>query len=311
VPVRAYSPLDNRQEIPLGNMNRVPRLILSFIAVAGTALGGCSKHLGADAVEPARANGYEIDRVVENIVYTPGDWQQALDGDLYLPARSGLLPVVLMVHGGGWANRSREDMADLSRVLAGHGYAVFNIAYRFAPRYTYPAQLQDMQQALLWLDASAARYRLDTARINTWGYSSGAHLAALVAGIDNARLNGVDLPRVNAVVAGGIPSDLRKYENSPIVMRFMGGYRDDMPARYAEASPAAHISAGDPPVFLYHGRLDTLVTPDQATDYYEALRAADIDAELYLQGLRGHMTMFLFGGSAESRAIDFLNRHNL
>ena len=49
-------------------------------------------------------------------------------------------------------------------------------------------------------------------------------------------------------------------------MRFMGGYRDDMPERYAEASPAWHVSAGDPPVFLYHGTLDRLVTPDQATE---------------------------------------------
>ncbi len=292
-------------------MNRVPRLILSFIALAGTAIGGCSKHLGADTDESSSGSEYDIDRVIEDIVYTPRGWQQSLDGDLYLPARGGLLPVVLMVHGGGWSSRSRDDMKGLARMLARHGYAVFNVAYRFAPRYTYPAQLQDMQQALLWLGANAARYRLDTARINTWGYSSGAHLAALVAGIDSVTQNGIEVPRVNAVVAGGIPSDLRKYENSPIVTRFLGGYRDEMPARYAEASPTAHIDAGDPPVFLYHGQLDTLVTPDQATDYYAALRAASIDAELYLQSLRGHMTMFLFGGSAESRAVDFLNRHNL
>jgi len=292
-------------------MHRVPRLILSFIALAGTAISGCSKHLGADPAESPPRGEYELDRAIENIVYTPRGWPQALDGNLYLPARDGLLPVVLLVHGGGWSSRDRGDMQGLARMLARRGYAVFNIAYRFAPRYTYPAQLQDMQQALLWLGANASRYRLDTARINTWGYSSGAHLAALVAAIDPSASNSVELPRVNAVVAGGIPSDLRKYAKSPIVMRFMGGYRDEMPARYAEASPAAHVDAGDPPVFLYHGQLDTLVTPDQATDYYAALRAAGIDAELYLQSLRGHMTMFLFGGSAESRAVDFLDRHNL
>jgi len=283
---------------------------MSCIAIAGAALTGCSSHLGADVVERVATEKYELDRVVESIVYTDPGWQQPLAGDLYLPARRGLLPVVLMVHGGGWANRSREDMASLSRKLAQNGYAVFNIAYRFAPRYTYPAQLEDMQQALLWLVANAERYRLDSERINTWGFSSGAHLAALVAGMESASLDGIDVPRVNAVVAGGIPSDLRKYEDSPIVMRFMGGYRDDMPERYAEASPASHVSAGDPPVFLYHGTLDRLVTPDQATDYYDALRAAGVDAELYMQGFRGHMTLFLFGGTAEDKALDFLQRHN-
>ena len=292
-------------------MTRTARLLISFITLAGTAVTGCSTHLNPSSVSLANPRSYEIDRVVENITYTPADWTQAPDGDLYLPARSGLLPVVLMVHGGGWANRSRDDMEDVSRKLARHGYAVFNVAYRFAPRYTYPAQLHDMQQALLWLSANAERYRLDSRRINTWGYSSGAHLAALIAAVDSPDIDGVDAPRINSVVAGGIPSDLRKYEKSPIVTRFMGGYRDDMPARYAEASPAVHVDAGDPPVFLYHGSLDRLVTPDQATDYYDRLRAAGVDAELYLQGLRGHMTMFLFGGTAEDRAIAFLNRYNL
>ena len=292
-------------------MIRTARLLIPLIALVGSAVTGCSTHLNPVGVSTAYPRNYEIDRVIENITYTPAAWAQALNGDLYLPARNGLLPVVLMVHGGGWANRSRDDMEDISRKLARHGYAVFNIAYRFAPRYTYPAQLHDMQQALLWLSANAERYRLDTGRFNTWGYSSGAHLAALVAAVDSSGIDGADAPRINSVVAGGIPSDLRKYEKSPIVTRFMGGYRDDMPARYAEASPAVHVSAGDPPVFLYHGSLDRLVTPDQATDYYDALRAAGVDVELYLQGLRGHMTMFLFGGSAEDKAIAFLNRYNL
>jgi len=83
-----------------------------------------------------------------------------------------------------------------------------------------------------------------------------------------------------------------------------------MSERYAQASPAYHISDDDPPVFLYHDKLDFLVTVDQSTDYYEALLAAGVDAELYLHGWREHATMFLFGGDAENRAIRFLNRNN-
>jgi acetyl esterase/lipase len=290
-------------------MLRTPCRLVSLILVTGSVLAGCSTYLGPDPAADPGDEAYAIDRVIEGIVYTPEDWPQALAGDLYLPARRGSLPVVLAVHGGGWANRSRDDMQDISRKLARHGYAVFNIGYRFAPRYIYPAQLHDLQQALRWLSANSARYRLDTERVNTWGYSSGAHLAALLGSYEDAD-GAADLPRVNAVVAGGTPSDLRKYDDSPIVMRFMGGDRDQMPDRYADASPVSHIGAGDPPVFLYHGKLDYLVTVDQATDYYQALHTAGIDAELYLQSWRGHMSMFLFGGDAEDRAIAFLNRQN-
>jgi len=285
------------------------RLVSSLFLVTGSMLAGCSTYLGPGPAEDPAVESYTLDRVMKDLVYTPGDWPQALAGDLYLPARRGSLPVVLAVHGGGWANRGREDMEDVSRKLVQHGYAVFNIGYRFAPRYTYPAQLHDLQQALRWLAANASRYQLDLERINTWGYSSGAHLAALLGSYEDAD-RAADLPRINAVVAGGTPSDLRKYSGSPIVMRFMGGDRDELPDRYADASPATHISAGDPPVFLYHGKLDYLVTIDQATDYYEALHAAGIDAELYLKSWRGHMSMFLFGGDAEDRAIAFLNRQN-
>lgn len=290
-------------------MIKTPLLRTIIVAVIGGALGGCYSHLSQQ--EPrAVAEEYDIDNTVEDIVYTSAGWPQPLQADLYLPLKPGPHAVVLMIHGGGWANRGRDDMASISRKLTRHGYAVFNVNYRFAPRYTYPAQLQDLRQALRWLVKNATDYDLDISRINAWGYSSGAHLAALIASFNKPAAS-AGLPAIKAVVAGGIPSDLRKYSGSPIVIRFMGGDRHEMPERYAEASPAYHISNDDPPVFLYHGKLDFLVSVDQATDYFEALQAAGVDSELYLHDWREHMTMFLFGGDAERRAIDFLNRKNV
>lgn len=283
--------------------NRLLRTAVLALVAGGA--GGCYTHLGdtqGTATVPAiYPDPYRLD----DIVYTPSAWPQPLRADLHLPRKPGPHPVVLMIHGGGWANRSRADMTDISTKLAHHGYAVFNVNYRFAPRYTYPAQLHDLQQALHWLRENGARHDLDLDRINTWGFSSGAHLAALVAAFDAQQ----PLP-VRAVVAGGIPSDLRKYDKSPIVERFMGGRRDDIPQRYAEASPVFHVSPDDPPVFLYHGELDQLVTDDQARDYYAALIEAGVDAELYLHNWLGHASLFLFGGDAEDKAIRFLNRHN-
>jgi len=285
--------------------------LLSSTIVLATSLtlGGCYTHFNQPPEPDPAADKYAIDTRIENIEYTGADWPEPLHADLYLPGKRGPHPVVLVIHGGGWANRSRDDMAGISRKLTRHGYAVLNVNYRLAPRYTYPAQLHDLNQALGWIAENAKLYDLDTRRINTWGYSSGAHLAALI-GSFNSPDDSASLPRIRSVVAGGIPADLRKYSGSPIVMRFMGGDRHEMPGRYAEASPAYHVSSDDPPVFLYHGKLDFLVAPDQATDYYTALQAAGVEAELYLHDWREHTTMFLFGGDAENRAIHFLNRNN-
>ena len=273
--------------------------------------GGCAVHMNEKA--GVQSASFEIERVQKNIVYTERGWPERKHGDLYLPQKRGPHPVVLMIHGGGWANRSRDDMTGISENLAERGYAVLNINYRFAPYHRYPAQLLDMQQALAWISENAERYDLDTDRINAWGYSSGAHLAALLGSFDPDQLpRGArdDLPRLRAVVGGGIPADLTRYDDSPIIKRFIGGSLADMPERYAEASPLFHVSADDPPVFLYHGKLDTLVRQSQSEDYYHALRDAGIDAEYYRHNWYGHMTMFLFGGEAEARAIDFLDRHN-
>ena len=290
-------------------------LIISLLLALSSLSAGCHVHLGAEPESTTITHTdseYEIDREVMSFVYSEPKWPQALRADLYLPQRSGPLPVVMVIHGGGWANRSRRDMTSISRVLAERGYAVMNLDYRFAPRYTYPAQLDDLQQARNWLAANAVRYQLDLDRVNAWGYSSGAHLAALLGSLEQSLALDQEqiMPRLRAVVAGGIPADLRKYSNSPMVMRFMGGTLDDMPDRYAEASPLHHVSADDPPVFLYHGKLDTLVSEDQSIDYYDALMVAGVETELYLYHLHGHMSMFLFGGDAEERAMDFLDRNN-
>jgi acetyl esterase/lipase len=286
--------------------------VLLLASIASTA---CSVHHAgpSPATDPEPADiHYVLDREILDFVYTEPGWPQPLRADLYLPQRTDRIPVVITIHGGGWANRSRGDMTPISQVLVKRGYAVLNLNYRFAPTYTFPAQLDDMYQALSWLLENADHYRLDVTRINAWGYSSGAHLAALLGGFN--RETSADsvrqLPLLRAVVAGGIPADLRKYDNSPIVKRFLGGTPDSIPELYTLASPAAQISVDDPPVFLYHGKLDFLVTLDQPQDYYDALIDAGVESELYLHSLRGHGTMFLFGNEAESRAIKFLDRYN-
>ena len=271
-------------------------------------LTGCSIYQPGFKSSTADADEYQIASITNDIVFTPNDWPAPLSGDLFLPQRSDTIPVVITIHGGGWSSRSRADMDAIAQKLAKRGYAVFNISYRFAPEYVYPAQLHDVQQALYWVNQSADEYRFDRERISTWGYSSGAHLAALSAGVDTTDES---LPTIRSVVAGGIPADLTQYTGSPIIIPFIGGDRHEKPDTYREASPISHVSSDDPPVFLYHGNWDTLVEPEQSINYHKALEAQGIKSELYLHRIWGHFAMFLWGGDAEARAIEFLDFHNI
>ena len=288
-------------------LNRMPNK-KSVVVVYFLLLTGCSIYQPGFDSPNADADDYEIASIINDIVYTRDDWPTPLSGNLYLPLRSDATPVVITIHGGGWSSRSRVDMHAIALKLAKRGYAVFNISYRFAPEYTYPAQLQDVQQALYWVNQSADEYRFDREKISTWGYSSGAHLAALAAGIDTTDER---LPNIRSVVVGGIPADLTQYSGSPIIIPFIGGDRHEKPDTYREASPITHVSSDDPPVFLYHGNWDMLVESEQSINYHKALEAKSIKSELYLHRIWGHFAMFLWGGDAEDRAIEFLDFHNL
>lgn len=275
-------------------------------------LGGCTSHINAPDDPPQAQHTRFEERL--NIRYSPDDWPEALHADLYVAERDTAGPAVLMVHGGGWQGRSRDDMTDTARELARHGYTVMNIDYRFAPDYQYPAQLRDLQQALDWLRRHHRELVVDPQRIAGFGYSSGAHLASLLATVnssdhpDRAPWN-PDQQGLVAVVAGGLPADLRTFDSGRLLKQFLGDTRDAMPERYQRASPAAWVTADTPPHLLFHGTWDRLVPVSQPEDFQQRLASASVDNQLVLMHGHGHVTTFLFRGSVMAEALAFLQLH--
>lgn len=246
--------------------------------------------------------------------FTPADWPQALEARVLLPTTPGAerLPAALVVHGGGWRNRGPDDMEGIAEQLAAQGYVAVNIEHRFAPEYRFPAQVHDLQQAMAWVHANAAAWNIDTQRIVGVGFSSGAHLVSLLAlaGEEGPLADpyGGEHTRLAAVLAGGLPSDLLKFNDGRLVVDFIGGTRAEKNEAYRLASPVRQITPEAPPFFLFHGKWDQLVPVDHATDFYQALQDNNIESELYLQRFRGHFGSFLLRGSAIDAGIAFLNR---
>ena len=101
---------------------------------------------------------------------------------LYRPALAGNLPVVIGLHGGGWALGNVETLDAQSRLIASKAQvAVVNVDYRLAPEHPYPAALEDAYSALAWVGgAGCALHGFRTDRIGVWGESAGGGLAAAV-----------------------------------------------------------------------------------------------------------------------------------
>ena len=55
-----------------------------------------------------------------------------------------------------------------------------------------------------------------------------------------------------------------------------------------ELSPALHIPAGTPPVFLAHGGEDIISPPEHSLVMYQALRRAGVPAELHIYAGAAH-----------------------
>jgi len=282
--------------------------LLSLLLTAAFGATGCTIHQGRpDGPAPLRVDSsYQIRR---DQVFTPPGWPVALLADVYVPEGEGPFPAVLVIHGGGWESGDRAQVKGLAERIARRGYVAVNTTYRLAPGAIFPAQLQDVQQAVLWMRAQAATYRIDPTRIGAFGYSAGAHLAALLGGIGEAGPLGQPGAAIKAVVAGGTPTDLSKWPAGKLVPQFIGGNRSQKPAEYRAASPVSYVNAGDPPVFLYHGGADALVPIDHAEDYQKLLAAADVPNELFVLRGRGHILAFLTDGPAVDAALTFLDRH--
>lgn len=97
--------------------------------------------------------------------------------DVYRPIeRSGPLPVVLYVHGGGFRILSKDTHWVFGLVFARRGFLVLNVNYRLAPTHPFPAALEDVSDAWRWAIENAALFGGDPERILVAGESAGANL---------------------------------------------------------------------------------------------------------------------------------------
>src|SRR6476659_10905633 len=63
----------------------------------------------------------------------------------------GPFPAVVCIHGGGFRAGSREGYNGTILKLAQNGYVAITVTYRLAPKYQFPAAVQDTKAAVRWL----------------------------------------------------------------------------------------------------------------------------------------------------------------
>jgi acetyl esterase/lipase len=278
-------------------MHGMLRRLFLILMPLWLALAGCVNYGGTTSVK----KGYAVTR---DIVYTPEDWPERVLGDLYRPRTQRKSPAVLLIHGGGWTGKDgRWQMNPIAIQLARRGYVVLNVTYRLAPRWHYPAPIEDLREAVKWMRQHAVENGIDPERIATFGYSAGGYLAAFTGLIE-----GAESARIRAIVAGGAPSDLTFYPGGDLVPQFLDGTQQQIPERFREASPVNYVTRKSPPMFLYHATGDQLVKPEHPLAMIYALEKSGVAHESYWIEGRDHIEAFLFPAGAVNAAVDFLDR---
>lgn len=273
------------------------------------------KRIGASFIEVSAVK----DLVVTHDVVFAKPGVKPLKYDVYSPKGARNLPVIVIVHGGGWVANDEDIMRGLARELTKGGrFVVASMDYRWAGKAdgdatgnTMANLIEDVFGGIAHIMEHAAKYGGDPTRIGVTGDSAGGHLAAAVSLMPNK------------IGAGG-------FGKTPGVFEFMPTYlpkgktveqvRDEMlkaikaaapsygvfggamlnpyseehakdPAWKEAIAPLSHIPPGAQravPQYLVRGTRDQLIRDEMVKEFTEALVKAGQRAEYVQVGGAGH-----------------------
>lgn len=224
-------------------------------------------------------------------------------GELRLPEGPGPHPLAVLIHGGGWKALWRKDlMAPMAVALARAGVATWSIEYRrLGAGGDWPALFDDVAAAIDGAEPLAGRFELDLERLLLVGHSAGGQLALWAS--QPGRLRVVPAAVVSLAGLLDLVESARRQMigGDGVVARLLGGSPEQVPERYAAASPRALLPLGVPQ-YLVQGLDDHLVDLiDQNRAYAAAAVAAGERVELSEIGGATHLDLIDPGSAAWPR----------
>ena len=216
--------------------------------------------------------------------------------DLWLVQTASPAPLLIFIHGGGWAGGDKSDLPlPLLRRFLKEGVSVAAINYRYSTTHPLPAPVHDAARAVQLLRHQATEHRLDPSHFAAYGISAGATTALWLACHDDlAQPTSADRvarqsSRLQSVAALSPPTCLEpalitswlgpQVLQHPMLARAVAApsleaLRSPLPEwrqRLREFSPLTHLGADDPPLLLQYPRLDPLPATTPGSAIHHAL----------------------------------------
>jgi acetyl esterase len=232
-----------------------------------------------------------------------------VDARLYVPigADHGG-PLLLYVHGGGFAVGDLESHDSLARLIAANsGLKVLTLDYRRAPEATFPAARDDVLTAFRWAAANAQSLDIDPARIVLGGESAGATHAVAAALVLRGepvtpRAVWIMSPALDATTSG---ESYRTFASgtgrTAAEFAYLWSLYAPDPAMHSDpaVSPGLADPTGLPPLYIYPSEFDPARSDGEA--FAVKARAVGVRVKLRLRTGLVHQHPEITGVSAASR----------
>jgi acetyl esterase len=258
-------------------------------------------HIGASFIEKSAVAHVDVRH--DNVNTNPR--VKTLKYDVFTPKGAKNLPIIVIIHGGGWSTNDENVMRGLARELTRGGkFVVASIDYRWAGKADGDARsttmaniIEDVYGATAHIMEHAREYGGDPMRIGVTGDSAGGHLSAaasLMPGMIGdggfGRTANVFEFKPSYLPKGKSSADVKKEMLAAIKAAaptygvfdgpFLNHHSEDPAANdtwKAAISPQRHIPKASEravPQYLLRGTRDPLIQDEMCKSFMEALTNA-------------------------------------
>ncbi|MFT3783796.1 MAG: alpha/beta hydrolase [Nibricoccus sp.] len=196
------------------------------------------------------------------------------------PNQATPAPAILVCPGGGYRNIVMpKEGTRIAEWFQKRGFGVFVLKYRLQP----DEAVQDARRAMRVIRQNATKYKIDPAKTGVVGFSAGGHLAA------NLALNFAESDTADNVDKNSARPDFCAPIYGVLEPLNPANYAPGrFPALYTIKKLSDQIRSDTPPVFLAHAADDGTVPVEHSVNFYVALKAHGIPAELHIYERGGH-----------------------
>lgn len=254
-----------------------------------------------------------------------GDCKRHLQ--IIFPYRHGMtpeekFPLILFIPGSAWHKQEMYNDIPQYAALAQRGYVVAAMEYRESDIARFPAQIEDVCNAIRFIPTIADNFHIDTKNIFLMGNSSGGHIAMMAIlfaahGLCDA------LPNISGAIIESGSTDIltcskaalppwMKVRPSAALLGVDKIEGNEEIARKASCDMYLTENIILPPILLLHSEYDPIVSVENSRLLYEKLTETNHEVDYYeLEDNSAHGGITFYDSKILDIVQDFCQRNTI